>query len=87
MKAFFRKLGRIAAAPIVSTTKAAKKGTEKLMKDAILGIVRHVLTTAGGALIGAGYIDGTELQAAVGAVVTLLGLILSIIDKRKRITT
>lgn len=47
------------------------------------GIVRHVLTAAGGALVARGYIAETELELVVGAVVTLAGVIWSAIAKRK----
>ena len=53
-------------------------------KDTVLnGIVRHVLTAAGGALVARGYIAETELELVVGAVVTLAGVIWSAIAKRK----
>ena len=40
--------------------------------DDIQGIVRHVLTTAGGALVSDGLINSSQLQDGVGAVVVLL---------------
>ena len=42
--------------------------------DDIQGIVRHVLTTAGGALVSDGLINSSQLQDGVGAVVVLLGI-------------
>ncbi len=53
-------------------------------KDTVLnGIVRHILTAAGGALVTKGMIAQTELELAVGAVITLAGIIWSAVAKRK----
>lgn len=51
-------------------------------RDTILGIVRHVLTAAGGIAVTKGYLDESALVAGVGALVALAGVIWSIIDKR-----
>lgn len=52
----------------------------------ILGIVRHVLTAVGGFLITKGWISG-DVEVWVGAVMTLIGLVWSIIDKVNGKTT
>ena len=53
-------------------------------KDTILnGIVRHILTAAGGALCTKGLLAQTELEMAVGAIITLAGVIWSAIAKKK----
>jgi hypothetical protein len=53
-------------------------------KDTVLnGIVRHILTAAGGALVTKGMIAQTELELAIGAVITLAGVIWSALAKRK----
>ena len=53
-------------------------------KDTILnGIVRHVLTAAGGALVTKGLLAQTELEMAVGSIITLAGIVWSAIAKRK----
>lgn len=54
------------------------------VKDEILGIVRHVLTTLGGAFVTAGYLTESELGIIVGSITTLIGIGLSIWDKMKR---
>ena len=54
------------------------------MQATVLGIVRHALTTAGGGLITAGYLTGNELTDAVGAVMVLIGVGLSINNKRQQ---
>lgn len=48
----------------------------------VMGILRHALTIAGGALVTSGYLSGAELETAAGAVATLVGLGLSIWVKR-----
>ena len=49
----------------------------------ILGIIRHVLTGLGGAGVAAGWLTEGMLVEAVSAVVTLAGLVWSVIDKKQ----
>lgn len=57
-----------------------KNGT----KDTVLnGIVRHILTAAGGALVAKGMIGEGELELVVGAIITLAGVVWSAIAKKK----
>lgn len=51
------------------------------MQAAILGMVRHALTFAGGFLWA-----GDDLTQFVGAAATLIGLVWSYLEKRKRQT-
>jgi hypothetical protein len=51
--------------------------------EAILGIIRHVLTTAGGALVANGTLDANQLNTGAGALVVLIGVAWSIFAKRK----
>ncbi len=51
------------------------------MKEIILGIIRHALTYGGGVLTSKGLMDGTEIEVAVSAAITLGGLIWSIYSK------
>jgi hypothetical protein len=53
------------------------------MKDSILGIIRHVLTTGGGAIAAQGHLASDEVNLAVGAIVTIVGVVWSVIEKRK----
>jgi len=53
-------------------------------REAILGVVRHVLTTAGGYLAGSGTIAASEIEAAAGAFTVMVGVVWSIFDKRTR---
>ena len=53
-------------------------------QDTVLnGIIRHVLTAAGGALVTRGYVAETELELVVGAIITLAGVIWSAIAKSR----
>lgn len=54
------------------------------MKAAILGLVRHILTTAGGYFVGNGTLTGAESETAIGALVALVGVVWSVIEKRQR---
>lgn len=51
-------------------------------KKQVLGIVRHVLTFAGGYAAAQGYADDATVQQVVAGVVALVGVIWSIVDKR-----
>lgn len=56
-------------------------------KEAILGIIRHLLTAAGGALVSTGLASETSTSEAIGAIITLVGFVWSVIDKRSRSTS
>lgn len=79
IKTFFKKAGKVIAAPVTAPVKLAKKGADRIMHAAILGVIRHVLTFAGGALS----FTGDDLTAFVGAASTLIGLCWSLIEKKK----
>lgn len=54
-------------------------------KKAFIGLlIRHGLTIAGGVATGSGYLTESELQTGTGAVVALVGVLLSVFEKRKR---
>jgi len=56
----------------------------KKQQDSVLnGILRHVLTAAGGSLVTRGYVGEAQLELAVGALITIVGVIWSAIAKRK----
>lgn len=54
-----------------------------MIKNAVLGILRHILTTAGGFLGGEGVLTGDDVNAAVGAIMTIIGIAWSAFDKYK----
>ncbi len=50
--------------------------------EAIGGLIRHILTVAGGALVASGGIDEPTMQGGVGAIMALLGIAWSLYSKR-----
>ncbi len=53
------------------------------MNDTIKGVARHALTTAGGALVTKGLVTATTLDQGIGALMTIVGIIWSIVSKKK----
>ena len=53
-----------------------------MKKERILGIVRHVLTFAGGILVMSGLIDPSLSVELVGALITIIGGVWSILSKK-----
>jgi hypothetical protein len=49
----------------------------------ILGVVRHVLTGLGGAAVAGGWLTEGMVTELVGGLVAVVGVIWSIVDKRK----
>jgi hypothetical protein len=45
--------------------------------------IRHGLTAVGGVLVGAGYLSNGDVEVAVGAIMTLVGVAMSVYDKRQ----
>lgn len=72
-----RRAGRVAAMPVTLPVKLVRKGKERAMTAVIAGVVRHLLTAAGGAAI----LSGDEMNQAAGAIATLIGLAWSVIPK------
>ena len=54
-----------------------------LTQEQIFGIIRHALTAMGGALVAKGVIDEAGLTEAVGALVTLIGVVWSAKSKKE----
>lgn len=55
----------------------------KLSKEQLMGIVRHGLTFVGGLLLMKGLVDEAMVQEITGAVITFVGTIWSVFDKKK----
>jgi hypothetical protein len=53
-----------------------------MKKEKILGIARHTLTFIGGILVTKGLFDASVWAEISGSVITLSGLIWSVIDKK-----
>lgn len=51
--------------------------------EMVLGLVRHVLTFGGGFLVTSGVLTQTDMETAVGALVTLVGIVWSAMHKKK----
>jgi len=54
------------------------------MKQEILGIVRHILTTFGGIVVANGHATQDEVSAIIGGVIAAVGIAWSLLDKKKR---
>lgn len=52
-------------------------------QEQVLGLLRHVLTVAGGALVTKGLLDESMLLEGVGLVTSIVGFVWSYIAKRK----
>ena len=57
---------------------------KELFQTVGLPLIRHALTAGGGALVAGGYIDASQAQAGTGAILALVGIGLSLWDKRSR---
>lgn len=55
-----------------------------MQKTTLLALLRHGLTTAGGALVTKGFADSAEVEQLAGALITILGVLWSIWEKRNR---
>jgi hypothetical protein len=53
-----------------------------MSKERILGIIRHTLTFVGGIVVMKGLVDESTATELVGGIVTLVGLIWSVFDKK-----
>lgn len=53
-----------------------------MKKEQVLGIVRHTITFLGGLLVMKGLIDSETLTELSGALITLIGGIWSVIEKK-----
>ena len=52
-------------------------------KETILGVIRHALTFGGGLLAGKGILAGDDVTQGVAAVITLVGIVWSALQKKK----
>jgi hypothetical protein len=55
----------------------------KLNKEQVMGIVRHTLTFIGGIVVMKGLVDETVITEVIGGVMTLVGAVWSILDKKE----
>ena len=55
-----------------------------MLKPAILALIRQILTIAGTALVANGYVQASDLEPVIGALLTIGSAIWSVADKRVR---
>lgn len=55
-------------------------------KEKLLGIIRHVLTFGGGYIVAKGWFDEATMNAVVGAAVTIIGAVWSVMAPEKAAT-
>lgn len=53
------------------------------MNEKVYGVIRHILTFAGGALIAKGVLDEAGLEELVGSIMTIIGFGWSYYNKIK----
>jgi hypothetical protein len=53
------------------------------MNEKVSGLIRHALTAIGGFVVAKGLLEESLVQDAIGAVLTLTGVIWSIVAKKK----
>ena len=54
------------------------------MKDEYLSLIRDTLTVVGTALVSKGIIDEATLGVAVGAIMTLIGVVAGFVNSRRK---
>jgi hypothetical protein len=64
-------------------TKLYKKQIKNMTQEQIFGVVRHGLSAIGGILIAKGLLDEGSWTELTGAAMTLVGVIWSIVSKKK----
>jgi len=55
-----------------------------MLKPAILVLIRQILTIAGTALVAKGYLQVSDIEPVIGALLTIGSVVWSVADKRRR---
>jgi len=55
-----------------------------MLKPAILALIRHILSIAGTALVAKGYLQVSDIEPVIGALLTIGSVVWSVADKRRR---
>ena len=55
-----------------------------MLKPAILALIRQILTIAGTALVAKGFVQASEVEPLIGALLTIGSVAWSVADKRGR---
>jgi len=64
--------------------KAATCDGQGMKKEEVLGLIRHILTFGGGVLVAMGSASEGDVTELVGGLVTVIGAVWSIVEKRRR---
>ena len=55
-----------------------------MLKPAFLALIRQILTVAGTALVAKGYVQASDIEPIIGALLTIGSVVWSVADKRGR---
>jgi hypothetical protein len=55
-----------------------------MLRPAILALVRQILTVAGTALVARGFVQASDVEPVIGALLTIGSVVWSVVDKRGR---
>ena len=55
-----------------------------MLRPAILALVRQMLTVVGTALVATGYLNASDIEPVIGALLTIGSVVWSVVDKRGR---
>ena len=55
-----------------------------MLKPAILALVRQMLTVVGTALVARGFVQASDVEPVIGALLTIGSVVWSVADKRGR---
>ncbi len=55
-----------------------------MLKPAILALVRQILTVAGTALVARGFVQASDVEPVIGALLTIGSVVWSVADKKRR---
>lgn len=56
-----------------------------MLKPAILALIRQILTVAGTALVAKGYVEASQVEPLIGALLTIGSVVWSVADKSGRV--
>ena len=55
-----------------------------MLKPAILALIRQILAVAGTAMVAKGFVQASDIEPVIGALLTIGSVIWSVADKRGR---
>lgn len=55
-----------------------------MLKPAILALIRQIMTVSGTALVAKGFVQASDLEPVIGALLTIGSAVWSVADKRRR---